>query len=551
MEHATHIHTAETQLANVPSLAIMPDRVPRSARGGRKWLHILTTGRSQSSFDVLEHVRDQPIASVQRCTLSLTRDTDCSKSQRKVKSKLKRLTSYITTAMSSSKHKSGPQNDTADTRSDTKQNENDHRFRNRFQSAPELLLWKNSNRGAHLSNLPGVAWEDVCDATVAISEGSSDSDSLFGDDLTALTPNEALIKSTRFTSEYIEHLFHELAIQVENVAEVVEILNAQFGTLEMDMISLEAHLGNKLIVLVGILIFEELGYCEDLVDRSMLLQVLEVIHSRYSSQNPFHNACHAADVMHGLYVLLSITHLKESTSRHNQFAVLLAAVMHDIEHVGLTNDFLMKSKHRIALENPGKAPMEEMHAVIADNLLQDPQINFLNRLDDTQRTQVLEVVERTILSTALCVQRTLLQDVKQLCEMWQVNGGGDKCPLPFDDQLVLLRLAMHVSDIGQTMKPFLVHQKWVYRLNEEQFLQGDMDKRMHLLITPSSCDRSQWNKKQFLESQIVFLERFAAPAIETLSQVPFVEVNYLAQSLSRNVAQWKQQLEEFALVSET
>nr|CCA17885.1 cAMPspecific 3' putative [Albugo laibachii Nc14] len=446
----------------------------------------------------------------------------------------------------SSKQRVGYQ-ENADNRSGNKRSENNSIFRKKYQSAPELLLWKAPHRNAHLTSLPN-SWEDVCDATVAISEGSSDSDSLL-EDISSWRVSPEEQAKTRFDSECMERLFNELEIRIENVDEVVETLNAQFGTFELDMISLETHLGDKLMLFIGGLIFEELGYCEDLVDRCMVLNALEIINSRYLSENPFHNACHAADVMHGLYVLLSTTQLRDKTSRHNQFAVLLAAVMHDIEHVGLTNDFLTKSKHRIALENPGKAPMEEMHAVVADHLLQDPQMNLLSRLDETQRTQVLDVVERTILSTALCVQGTLLQDVKHLCETWQAKGDvTDNSLLPFEEQLVLLRLAMHVSDIGQTTKPFTVHEKWVYRLNEEHFLQGDMDKRLHLLVTPSSCDRSQWNTKQFLESQIVFLEGFAIPAIETMNQIPFMDVNYLAQSLQRNIGQWKKQFEECALI---
>lgn len=66
---------------------------------------------------------------------------------------------------------------------------------------------------------------------------------------------------------------------------------------------------------------------------------------------PFHNATHAASVLRAMQLFVSragmvaeggycdpLTHL----------AVLLAAIIHDYEHLGLNNDFLCSSRHPIA-----------------------------------------------------------------------------------------------------------------------------------------------------------------------------------------------------------
>lgn len=94
------------------------------------------------------------------------------------------------------------------------------------------------------------------------------------------------------------------------------------------------------------------------LDREKLRRFLERIEAGYSSQNSYHNATHAADVLQSMRALLLLGHLyPRVTDLLGVLACYLAAVVHDYEHTGRTNDFLIATQHPFALEhNQRKAP---------------------------------------------------------------------------------------------------------------------------------------------------------------------------------------------------
>lgn len=71
--------------------------------------------------------------------------------------------------------------------------------------------------------------------------------------------------------------------------------------------------------------------------------------------NPYHNAVHAADVVqcvfyfltHGLYPFLG------TTAYLDAFALILAAVCHDVGHPGMNNAFLVSTSDALAMEYNG------------------------------------------------------------------------------------------------------------------------------------------------------------------------------------------------------
>ncbi|KAL3661448.1 hypothetical protein V7S43_013650 [Phytophthora oleae] len=325
------------------------------------------------------------------------------------------------------------------------------------------------------------------------------------------------------------------------IGQVVQIIKSTFGTPELDVIALEKFMPGNVVVFVGMLIFESIDCGEEFVDLSLLPCFLRHIQERYDGNMPFHNATHAADVMHTLFMMLWNTNLGGKISQHNQVGALLAAVMHDVEHVGLTNDFLIKTSHPIAQKYPTKAPMESKHMDLAMQAVVDPKFNILSKMSPAHQEQVLEVVRETISATALIYQPELLAEINGTStEEWKLLEEEDAV-LPQSLQVRALRIAMHVSDISQTMKPFANHQKWVFRLNDEHYRQGELDAREQHCVSPSFCFREQWTYEGFLCSQVCFLRKMALPAVVTLNNIPWLDVNELVNGIEKNIAEWEQQ----------
>ncbi|CAH0521456.1 unnamed protein product [Peronospora belbahrii] len=325
------------------------------------------------------------------------------------------------------------------------------------------------------------------------------------------------------------------------VDQVIETIKSSFGTPGLDVIALEEFMPGNVVVFVGMLIFQSIDCDEDFVDLSVMPSFLRHIQERYDGNIPFHNATHAADVMHTLFMMLWNTSLGDKISQHNQIGALLAAVMHDVEHVGLTNDFLIKTCHPIAQEYPTKAPMESKHMDLALQAVLDRQFGILSKLTPVYQQEVLDVIRETISATALIYQPDLLAEINNTTiDEWKMLEVDDTV-LPQHLQVRALRIAMHVSDISQTMKPFANHKKWVFRLNDELYKQGELDAREQLRVSPWFCFRDSWTFGKFLGSQVCFLKQMALPAVVALNGIPWLDVNELVNGIEKNIAEWERQ----------
>ncbi|KAF5833462.1 hypothetical protein DUNSADRAFT_10217 [Dunaliella salina] len=98
---------------------------------------------------------------------------------------------------------------------------------------------------------------------------------------------------------------------------------------------------------------------------------LLTVEDRYID-NPYHNRIHAADVLRTLHVMMSRGGIRQAMHSTHDIALLaayMAAVVHDLEHKGVNNDFLVKTLDPLALFYNDRSPMENHHASAAFRLL--------------------------------------------------------------------------------------------------------------------------------------------------------------------------------------
>ena len=74
------------------------------------------------------------------------------------------------------------------------------------------------------------------------------------------------------------------------------------------------------------------------------------------NQLPYHNYTHACDVLHTVYRLMCLTSARLWLSSVEQYALLVAALCHDIGHQGRTNPFLVELGDELALRYNDKRP---------------------------------------------------------------------------------------------------------------------------------------------------------------------------------------------------
>ena len=89
---------------------------------------------------------------------------------------------------------------------------------------------------------------------------------------------------------------------------------------------------------------------------------------------------HAATVVQAMHMLLRHSGMQEQGIGQGagpMLACYVAAAMHDFEHGGLTNDFLVASADELALRYNDRSPWESHHLAAGFKLLQRPKYDFL------------------------------------------------------------------------------------------------------------------------------------------------------------------------------
>lgn len=277
---------------------------------------------------------------------------------------------------------------------------------------------------------------------------------------------------------------------------------------------------------------------------TQLVRCLKAIEDGYSDDNPYHNRKHAADVLQSMHLILHQGGLLPGYADElTLLACYLAAAMHDFQHGGHTNDYLIRIEDTLALTYNDKSPLENHHMASAYTMMQDPSMNFLGSLDREDGVTVRRLLIDLILATDMkqhfsiasqfgymhratrgsadgSCTRTPSQTLPRTSSESTVALGlgspaSNKVPLDDTERLVSLQMALKLSDLGHLSAPLHLHLRWVHALQEEFFRQGDSEKACSILVSPL-FDR---DKPGVTKSQVGFLEVVVLPCLKQFVDV--------------------------------
>jgi hypothetical protein len=129
---------------------------------------------------------------------------------------------------------------------------------------------------------------------------------------------------------------------------------------------------------------------------------------------PFHNFFHAFNVAQTVYYFLVVCDVGKHFESLEIFALLLAALCHDIDHPGLNNTFLCNAKTSLGLLYNDYSVLEQHHCHKAFELLQKPGCNILVNLSEEQYKAFRSIVISCILSTDLSAHANYMAQLKKL-----------------------------------------------------------------------------------------------------------------------------------------
>ncbi|XP_051976622.1 cGMP-inhibited 3',5'-cyclic phosphodiesterase 3A-like isoform X4 [Xyrauchen texanus] len=264
---------------------------------------------------------------------------------------------------------------------------------------------------------------------------------------------------------------------------------------------------------------------------------------------PYHNRIHATDVLHAVWYLTTqpvpglptLAHVQGSLSDSESLdsdsgqaygrtkhlisrtypveeegygylsslipalelmALYVAAAMHDYDHPGRTNAFLVATSAPQAVLYNDRSVLENHHAASAWNLfMSQPEYNFLGTLDHMDFKRFRFLVIEAILATDLKKHFDFLAE-------FNAKVGDDGCSgidwTNENDRLLVCQMCIKLADINGPLKSKELHLQWTEGIVNEFYEQGDEESSLGLPISPF-MDRSAPQLAKLQESFITHI----------------------------------------------
>jgi response regulator RpfG family c-di-GMP phosphodiesterase len=277
--------------------------------------------------------------------------------------------------------------------------------------------------------------------------------------------------------------------------------------------------------------FNDFGLFERFnVPKDKFQNFLNECRNNYVRKNPYHNFRHAFDVTQTVYLLLTSGGAAAYLSYLEIFAVLIGAVIHDIGHPGLNNNFQIATGSSLSLRYNDRSILENHHCSLGFSLLKKPENDIFSGLTDEQRKEVRNLIIMSVLATDLAHHMEITAQWNSALNKFSKDEKAHR--------ILLLQILLKAADISNPGKPFEIAKYWANMVQEEFFAQGDIEKEKGLPVSPF-MDRE---KPALPKMQINFIDYLVAPLFGSLKEVlPAVMV--ITDRLDENRKMWKSILE--------
>lgn len=259
--------------------------------------------------------------------------------------------------------------------------------------------------------------------------------------------------------------------------------------------------------------------------------------------NPFHNFAHAVDVLHSVGRLMRQMSSEHFLEELEQFALLIAAVAHDLGHPGVNNGFLSEVGHELALQYNDRSPLENMHCAKLYTIVALPECNVFNKLSKEQYREVRKFCIETILHTDMMGHNAMVRDLQMLFQVnTEVFTSFHATSIPVievfnqsETKLLAMNCVLHSADVSNPCRTWDCCQPWAMMVLEEFFAQGDQEKMLGVPVQFLN-DRDKLNRPN---SQIGFLEFMIVPFFAAQIQL-WTKLGDLGTNLQINIQHWQE-----------
>uniref|UniRef100_A0A3P9C7Y9 Phosphodiesterase n=1 Tax=Maylandia zebra TaxID=106582 RepID=A0A3P9C7Y9_9CICH len=254
------------------------------------------------------------------------------------------------------------------------------------------------------------------------------------------------------------------------------------------------------------------------------------LEDHYHGNVAYHNSLHAADVTQSTHVLLSTPALDAVFTDLEILAALFAAAIHDVDHPGVSNQFLINTNSELALMYNDESVLENHHLAVGFKLLHQENCDIFQNLTKRQRQSLRKLVIDMVLATDMSKHMTLLADLKTMVETKKVTSSGVLLLDHYTERIQVLRNMVHCADLSNPTKHLPLYRQWTERIMEEFFRQGDKERERGMEIS-AMCDKHTASVEK---SQVGFIDYIVHPLWETWADLVHPDAQELLDTLEEN-----------------
>ncbi|NXR12770.1 PDE4D phosphodiesterase, partial [Semnornis frantzii] len=261
------------------------------------------------------------------------------------------------------------------------------------------------------------------------------------------------------------------------------------------------------------------------------------LEDHYRADVAYHNSIHAADVAQSTHVLLSTPALEAVFTDLEIMAAIFASAIHDVDHPGVSNQFLINTNSELALMYNDASVLENHHLAVGFKLLQEENCDIFQNLSKKQRQSLRKMVIDMVLATDMSKHMNLLADLKTMVETKKVTSLGVLLLDNYSDRIQVLQNMVHCADLSNPTKPLELYRQWTDRIMVEFFRQGDREREKGMEISPM-CDKHTASVEK---SQVGFIDFIAHPLWETWADLVHPDAQEILDTLEDN-REWYQSM---------
>ncbi|XP_053573988.1 cAMP-specific 3',5'-cyclic phosphodiesterase 4A [Bombina bombina] len=315
--------------------------------------------------------------------------------------------------------------------------------------------------------------------------------------------------------------------QEEPLAKELDNLN-KWG---LNIFRVAEYSNNRPLSCIMFTIFQERELCKTFkIPVETLITYMMTLEDHYHADVAYHNSLHAADVTQSTHVLLSTPALDAVFTDLEILAAIFAAAIHDVDHPGVSNQFLINTNSELALMYNDESVLENHHLAVGFKLLQEENCDIFQNLTKRQRQTMRKMVIDMVLATDMSKHMSLLADLKTMVETKKVTSSGVLLLDNYTDRIQVLRNMVHCADLSNPTKPLELYRQWTDRILEEFFRQGDKERERGMEISPM-CDKHTASVEK---SQVGFIDYIVHPLWETWADLVHPDAQDILDTLEDN-----------------